>query len=67
MWKVCFVKDLKIYETVNKGVYHFSVDKVLDDRKSYQMDYANSDEALRKIMYHLEEGADKGYFIFLKP
>lgn len=34
------------------------------DRKSYQMDYANSDEALREIMYDLEEGAD---IVIIKP
>ncbi len=34
------------------------------DRKSYQMDYANSDEAMREIMYDIEEGAD---IVIVKP
>lgn len=34
------------------------------DRKSYQMDLANSDEAMKEIMYDLEEGAD---LIIVKP
>ncbi len=34
------------------------------DRKAYQMDYANSDEAMREIMYDIEEGAD---IVMVKP
>lgn len=34
------------------------------DRKAYQMDYANSDEALREIQADIEEGAD---VIMVKP
>ena len=34
------------------------------DRKSYQMDPANTDEALREIKYDIEEGAD---IIIVKP
>ena len=34
------------------------------DRKSYQMDPANSDEALREVMYDIEEGAD---MVMVKP
>lgn len=34
------------------------------DRKSYQMDYANSDEAVREVMYDIEEGAD---IVIVKP
>lgn len=34
------------------------------DRKSYQMDYHNSNEAMREIALDLEEGAD---FIIVKP
>ncbi len=34
------------------------------DRKTYQMDYYNSDEAMREIMADLEEGAD---LIIVKP
>lgn len=34
------------------------------DRKNYQMDVANSDEALREIQYDIEEGAD---IIMVKP
>lgn len=34
------------------------------DRKSYQMDPANTDEALREIQYDIEEGAD---IIIVKP
>jgi porphobilinogen synthase len=37
---------------------------VFGDRKSYQMDYANSDEAMREIMYDIEEGAD---IVIVKP
>ncbi len=34
------------------------------DRKSYQMDVANTDEAMREIAYDIEEGAD---IIIVKP
>ncbi len=34
------------------------------DRRSYQMDYGNSDEAMREIMYDIEEGAD---IVMVKP
>lgn len=34
------------------------------DRKSYQMDMANTDEAMREIAYDIEEGAD---LIIVKP
>lgn len=34
------------------------------DRKSYQMDYANQDEAIREIIADIEEGAD---IIMVKP
>jgi len=34
------------------------------DRKTYQMDYANSDEALREVAADIEEGAD---IIMVKP
>lgn len=34
------------------------------DRKSYQMDYANSDEAIREVIYDIEEGAD---IVMVKP
>lgn len=34
------------------------------DRKSYQMDWANSDEAIREVMYDIEEGAD---IVMVKP
>ncbi len=34
------------------------------DRKTYQMDYYNSDEAMREIAYDIEEGAD---LIIVKP
>ena len=34
------------------------------DRKSYQMDYANTDEAMREIHFDIEEGAD---LIIVKP
>ena len=34
------------------------------DRKSYQMDYANSNEALRECALDVEEGAD---FLMVKP
>ena len=34
------------------------------DRKSYQMDYANTDEAMREVAYDIDEGAD---IIMVKP
>lgn len=34
------------------------------DRKAYQMDWANSDEGLREVMYDIEEGAD---IVMVKP
>lgn len=34
------------------------------DRKSYQMDYANTDEAIREVMYDIQEGAD---IVMVKP
>lgn len=34
------------------------------DRKTYQMDYANSDEALREVSLDIEEGAD---IVIVKP
>lgn len=34
------------------------------DRKTYQMDYANSDEALREVALDIEEGAD---IVMVKP
>lgn len=34
------------------------------DRKSYQMDMANTDEAIREVRYDIEEGAD---IIMIKP
>lgn len=37
---------------------------VFGDRKSYQMDFANSDEAMREVAYDIEEGAD---IVMIKP
>ncbi|MEM8791180.1 MAG: porphobilinogen synthase [Pseudomonadota bacterium] len=34
------------------------------DKKTYQMDYANSDEAIREVMMDLDEGAD---MVMVKP
>jgi porphobilinogen synthase len=34
------------------------------DKKTYQMDYGNSDEALREVGYDIEEGAD---MVMVKP
>jgi len=34
------------------------------DRRSYQMDYANADEALREVSFDIEEGAD---IVMVKP
>ncbi|TAJ90000.1 porphobilinogen synthase [Reyranella sp.] len=34
------------------------------DKKTYQMDYANSDEALREVSFDIEEGAD---MVMVKP
>src|SRR6185503_2495084 len=34
------------------------------DRKSYQMDFANADEALREVALDIEEGAD---IVMVKP
>jgi porphobilinogen synthase len=34
------------------------------DKKTYQMDYANSDEALREVGFDIEEGAD---MVMVKP
>jgi porphobilinogen synthase len=34
------------------------------DKKTYQMDYANSDEALREVAFDIEEGAD---MVMVKP
>ena len=34
------------------------------DKKSYQMDYKNSDEALREVALDIKEGAD---FVMIKP
>lgn len=34
------------------------------DRKSYQMDWGNSNEAIREVMYDIEEGAD---IVMVKP
>ncbi len=34
------------------------------DRKSYQMDWGNSNEAMREVMYDIEEGAD---IVMVKP
>jgi porphobilinogen synthase len=38
--------------------------RLVGDKRTYQMDYANSDEALREITQDLEEGADS---ILIKP
>ena len=34
------------------------------DRRTYQMDYANADEALREVALDIEEGAD---IVMVKP
>jgi len=38
--------------------------KLKGDKKSYQMDYKNSDEALREVALDIKEGAD---FVMVKP
>jgi porphobilinogen synthase len=38
--------------------------RLLGDKKTYQLDYANSDEALREVAQDLEEGAD---MVMVKP
>ena len=38
--------------------------KLKGDKKSYQMDYRNSDEALREVALDIKEGAD---FVMVKP
>ncbi len=38
--------------------------KLKGDKKSYQMDYKNSDEALREVALDIKEGAD---FVMIKP
>ena len=38
--------------------------KLKGDKKSYQMDYRNSDEALREVALDVKEGAD---FVMIKP
>jgi len=45
-------------EAVNSG------DFLKGDKKTYQMDYANSDEALREVELDLAEGAD---MVMVKP
>lgn len=48
------------------GPFRFAADSTpaFGDRRSYQMDYRNSDEALRKVALDLEEGAD---IVMVKP
>jgi len=48
------------------GPFRDAVDSVpqFGDRKSYQMDYRNSDEALREVELDIEEGAD---IVMVKP
>ena len=41
-----------------------SKNKLKSDKKSYQMDYRNSDEALREVALDVKEGAD---FVMIKP
>ena len=41
-----------------------SKNKLKGDKKTYQMDYKNSDEALREVSLDLKEGAD---FVMVKP
>jgi porphobilinogen synthase len=38
--------------------------RLLGDKKTYQLDYANTDEALREVAQDLEEGAD---MVMVKP
>jgi porphobilinogen synthase len=38
--------------------------RLLGDKKTYQLDYANSDEALREVAQDIEEGAD---MVMVKP
>ena len=38
--------------------------KLKSDKKTYQMDYKNSDEALRRVALDIKEGAD---FVMVKP
>jgi porphobilinogen synthase len=38
--------------------------RLLGDKKTYQLDYGNSDEALREVAQDLEEGAD---MVMVKP
>ena len=38
--------------------------RLLGDKKTYQLDYANSDEAMREVAQDLEEGAD---MVMVKP
>jgi len=41
-----------------------SVKRLLGDKKTYQLDYANTDEALREVAQDLDEGAD---MVMVKP
>ena len=41
-----------------------SIKKLRGDKKSYQMDYKNSSEALREVALDIKEGAD---FVMVKP
>ena len=41
-----------------------SLDTLEGDKKTYQMDYANSDEAIREVALDIEEGADS---VIVKP
>ena len=52
----------KLYEPFFKHGTHSSV--AFGDKRSHQMDFANSDEAMREIELDIEEGAD---IIMVKP
>ena len=52
----------KLYDPFFKQCTHSSV--AFGDKRTHQMDYANSDEAIREIALDLEEGAD---LVIVKP
>lgn len=52
----------KLYDPFRESAVHSTLTQ--GDKKTYQMDYANSDEAMREIALDIEEGAD---IIMIKP
>ena len=59
----CTKKDLST-QNINKSFLEASKKSLKGDKKTYQMDFSNSEEALREVALDIKEGAD---LVMVKP